>query len=218
MAPLTRCRAEGEHVPGAPDGGIYAQRAAAGLIIAEATMAMACNSAFWSEPGGHSLAGPGRRLAARVVDAFIAKGGRIALQEKYWHGGRACHPLMNHGAPPVAPSAIAITGDEVRTPEGKKPYVGHARCRMTRSPGLSRDFAWPPKMRSLRGLTASKCMAPMAICSMNFCATAPTGGVDLMAATKHRAALMFAALAAVSTVWGPIGSGFGCRCSTASTA
>jgi N-ethylmaleimide reductase len=50
-----------------------------------------------------------------------AAGGRIVLQ--IWHGGRACHPLLNDGAQPVAPSAIAITGDEVHTPQGKQPYV-----------------------------------------------------------------------------------------------
>lgn len=40
-----------------------------------------------------------------------------------WHGGRACHPVLNGGRTPVAPSALAITGDEIHTPEGKKPYV-----------------------------------------------------------------------------------------------
>jgi N-ethylmaleimide reductase len=56
-----------------------------------------------------------------VTDAVHVAGGRIFLQ--IWHGGRACHPLLNAGAQPVAPSAIAITGDEVYTPEGKQPYV-----------------------------------------------------------------------------------------------
>ena len=51
MAPLTRCRAEAGHVPGALMAEYYAQRATAGLIIAEATMAMEGNSAFISEPG-----------------------------------------------------------------------------------------------------------------------------------------------------------------------
>jgi N-ethylmaleimide reductase len=51
MAPLTRCRAEGDHVTGDLMAEYYAQRAGAGLIIAEATMAMAGNSSFQREPG-----------------------------------------------------------------------------------------------------------------------------------------------------------------------
>jgi N-ethylmaleimide reductase len=119
MAPLTRCRAEADHVPGPLMAEYYAQRASAGLIIAEATMAMEGNSSFWMEPGIYSQAQiAGWKL---VTDAVHAKGGQIVLQ--IWHGGRACHPLLNGGLQPVAPSAIPITGDEVHTPEGKKPYV-----------------------------------------------------------------------------------------------
>jgi N-ethylmaleimide reductase len=97
----------------------YRQRASAGLLIAEATMVMEGHSAFWHEPGIHSPAQvEGWRL---TTEAVHAAGGRIVLQ--IWHGGRACHPLLNDGRQPVAPSPIAITGDEVHTPEGKQPYV-----------------------------------------------------------------------------------------------
>ena len=119
MAPLTRSRAEADHVPGALMAEYYAQRASAGLIIAEATMAMEGHSAFIREPGIHSAAQvAGWRL---VTEAVHNAGGRIVLQ--IWHGGRACHPLLNGGRQPVAPSPIAISGDEIHTPEGKKPYV-----------------------------------------------------------------------------------------------
>ena len=119
MAPLTRCRAEADHVPGALMAEYYAQRASAGLIIAEATMVMAGNSAFWMEPGIYSDAQI--KGWKQVTDAVHAAGSKIFLQ--IWHGGRACHPLLNNGAQPVAPSALAILNDEVHTPEGKKPYV-----------------------------------------------------------------------------------------------
>ena len=119
MAPLTRARAEPGHVPGPLMATYYQQRASAGLLIAEATMVMEGNSAFWHEPGIHSAAQvEGWRL---TTEAVHAAGGRIVLQ--IWHGGRACHPLLNDGRQPVAPSPIAITGDEVHTPEGKRPYV-----------------------------------------------------------------------------------------------
>lgn len=119
MAPLTRTRTEQDHNPNDLMATHYAQRASAGLIIAEATMAMEGNSSFWKEPGIYSDA----QIAGwkKVTDAVHAKGGKIFLQ--IWHGGRACHPLLNNGAQPVAPSALAITNDEVHTPEGKKPYV-----------------------------------------------------------------------------------------------
>lgn len=118
MAPLTRARAEAGHIPGDIMAEYYAQRASAGLLIAEATMAMAGQSAFMNEPGIYSA----EQIAGwkKVTDAVHARGGRIVLQ--LWHGGRACHPDLNDGAQPVAPSAIAID-DEVHTPQGKKPYT-----------------------------------------------------------------------------------------------
>jgi len=119
MAPLTRCRADADHIPSALMTEYYAQRASAGLIITEATMAMAGHSAFWMEPGVYSEAQiQGWKT---VTDAVHAAGGKIFIQ--IWHGGRACHPLLNNGAQPVAPSPLAILNDEVHTPEGKKPYV-----------------------------------------------------------------------------------------------
>ena len=119
MAPLTRCRADAAHVPTNLMVDYYAQRASAGLIVAEATMAIEGNSAFGGrEPGIYSAA----QVAAwkKVTDAVHAKGGKIALQ--IWHGGRACHSYFNRGAQPVAPSALRIENDETHTPEGKKPY------------------------------------------------------------------------------------------------
>lgn len=119
MAPLTRCRAGDTHIANDLMAEHYAQRASAGLLIAEATIAMEGHSAFWMEPGIYST----EQVVGwkKVTEAVHAKGGRIFLQ--VWHGGRACHPLLNGGRQPVGASAIAIAGDEVHTPEGKKPYV-----------------------------------------------------------------------------------------------
>ena len=135
MAPLTRCRAGLEHLPNALMAEYYAQRASAGLIIAEATMAVENNSAFWQEPGIYSQAQiDGWRL---VTDAVHAKGGKIFLQ--IWHGGRACHPALNAGKQPVAPSAIAII-DEVHTPEGKLPYTEPRALNDDELPGIIAGF------------------------------------------------------------------------------
>jgi N-ethylmaleimide reductase len=137
MAPLTRCRAEDDHVPGALIAEYYAQRASAGLIIAEATMAMPNQSSFWREPGIHSEA----QVAGwkRATDAVHAAGGRIVLQ--LWHGGRACHPDLNDGAQPVAPSALRIENDQVYTPKGKVDYVVPRVLDDAELPGIVEGFA-----------------------------------------------------------------------------
>ena len=137
MAPLTRCRADANHVPTDIMAEYYAQRASAGLIIAEATMAIEGNSAFGGrEPGIYSEA----QIAAwkKVTDAVHAKGGQIILQ--IWHGGRACHSLLNNGAQPVAPSPLPITNDETHTPQGKKPYETPRMLSDDELPGIVEGF------------------------------------------------------------------------------
>ncbi len=136
MAPLTRCRADAGHIPNALMAQYYTQRASAGLIIAEATMAMEGNSSFWMEPGIYS---PEQIIGWRkITDAVHIAGGRVFLQ--LWHGGRACHPLLNRGVEPVAPSPLAITDDEVHTPEGKKPYVVPRALHDHELPGIIEGF------------------------------------------------------------------------------
>ena len=137
MAPLTRCRADANHVPTDLMVDYYAQRASAGLIVAEATMAIEGNSAFGGrEPGIYCEA----QVAAwrKITDAVHAKGGRIVSQ--LWHGGRACHSLLNNGAQPVAPSPLRIENDETHTPQGKKPYEVPRELRDDELPGIVAGF------------------------------------------------------------------------------
>jgi N-ethylmaleimide reductase len=199
MAPLTRCRAEEEHVPGPLMAEYYSQRASAGLIIAEATMAMACNSAFWMEPGIYSNAQvDGWR---RVTDAVHAKGGLIALQ--IWHGGRACHPLLNNGAVPVAPSAIPITDDEVNTPEGRKPYVTPRELRDDEIPGVVAGFQNAARNAKAAGFDAAEIHGANGYLLDEFLRdgankrTGPYGG-----SVENRARLLFEVLQAAIGVWG----------------
>lgn len=136
MAPLTRVRTEIGHVPGQLMAEYYAQRASAGLLVAEATMTQAGNSAFRFEPGIYS----GEQIAGwkQVTDAVHAKGGLIVLQ--IWHGGRACHPDLNDGRVPVAPSALAITNDMVHTANGKQPYTVPRALNDDELPGIIDGF------------------------------------------------------------------------------
>lgn len=135
MAPLTRCRAGTDHLANDLMAEHYAQRARAGLLIAEATMAMPGCSAFWKEPGVHSDA----QVAGwrRVTEAVHQAGGRIFLQ--IWHGGRACHPALNAGQQPVSSTDRAIQG-EVHTPEGKLPYTAPRRLEDHELPGIVAGF------------------------------------------------------------------------------
>jgi len=136
MAPLTRCRATREHVPTPLMAEHYAQRASAGLLIAEATMIDERYSAFFTEPGIYAAAQiAGWRM---VTDAVHARHGHIFLQ--LWHGGRASHPALNGGHEPVAPSALAITNDQVHTPEGKLNYATPRALADDELPGIVEAF------------------------------------------------------------------------------
>lgn len=103
MAPLTRNRAAAGLVPGPHAAEYYAQRAAAGLIITEATQISPTAQGYQDTPGLYSA----DQIAGwrKVTDAVHAKGGRIFVQ--LWHVGRVSHAdLQPGGAAPVAPSAI----------------------------------------------------------------------------------------------------------------
>ncbi len=132
MAPLTRARAGRTHVPNALMAEYYAQRASAGLLIAEATMVSSEASAFTGEPGIFDDACVAGWKA--VTDAVHAKGGRIALQ--LWHPGRAAHSLLDGGRQPVSSTDRAIQGDTIHTPEGVKPYEAPRRLDVTELPGI----------------------------------------------------------------------------------
>jgi len=119
MAPMTRNRAGPGNAPTALNAAYYAQRASAGLIVSEATQVSPQGLGYPGTPGIHSAEQvAGWKL---VTGAVHAAGGRIYLQ--LWHVGRISHPsLQPGGALPVAPSAIAPTG-QAWTLDGMKPYV-----------------------------------------------------------------------------------------------
>jgi N-ethylmaleimide reductase len=118
MAPMTRSRAGEGNVPQPINAVYYAQRAGAGLIVTEATQISPVAAGYPFTPGIHSEA----QIEGwkRVTDAIHAAGGRVFLQ--LWHVGRVAHPLNTGGLEPVAPSAIAIEGAQMFTPQGPKDY------------------------------------------------------------------------------------------------
>lgn len=118
MAPLTRARSGPERVPNAMMAEYYAQRASAGLIVSEATTISPQANGWVESPGIYTEAMT--EAWKRVTGAVHDRGGKIFLQ--LWHMGRASHSDYHDGNPAVAPSAIAIHGDGIHTPRGKKPY------------------------------------------------------------------------------------------------
>ena len=116
MAPLTRGRSNRDAVPTPIMAEYYAQRAAAGLIISEATgisregLGWPNAPGLWNDPQVE-----GWKL---VTDAVHQAGGRIVAQ--LWHMGRLVHSDLG-GGQPVSSSATTAP-DLAHTYEGKKPY------------------------------------------------------------------------------------------------
>ena len=200
MAPLTRSRTEHDHIPTPLMAEYYRQRASAGLIIAEATMAMEGNSAFWREPGIYSDAQvEGWKLTTAAVHEA---GGKIFLQ--IWHGGRACHPLLNDGKPqPVAPSELKIENDEVQTPEGKQPYAMPRALADEEIPSIIEGFRKAAQNAKAAGFDGVEVHGANGYLLDEFLRdgsnkrTGPYGG-----SIENRARLLLEVIAAVSKVFG----------------
>jgi len=103
MAPLTRNRAAPGLVPGPLAAEYYAQRASAGLIIAEATQVSAQAQGYADTPGCYTDAQV--RGWKEVTNAVHDQGGTMVVQ--LWHTGRVSHTSFQTGCQsPVGPSAI----------------------------------------------------------------------------------------------------------------
>ncbi|MEV5512842.1 alkene reductase [Streptomyces flaveolus] len=118
MAPLTRNRAEADGTPTPLMATYYAQRASAGLIVAEAATPNAVGQTYPNITAIHTA----RHVSGwrRVTDAVrAAGGGGMFLQLQ--HGGRVGHPATS-GLTPVAPSPVPLP-ETIFTPDGHRPAV-----------------------------------------------------------------------------------------------
>lgn len=137
MAPLTRSRANDDRTANELMARYYAQRASAGLLIAEATVVSQQGIGWANSPGIYNDAQ--MESWKQVTQAVHQKQGRIFLQ--LWHTGRASHSYYQiDNQPPVAPSAIAIQGDGVNTPEGKLPHEVPRALETEELPGIVDDY------------------------------------------------------------------------------
>jgi N-ethylmaleimide reductase len=136
MAPLTRSRAGPGNVPTQLNALYYAQRASAGLIIAEATQIAPEGQGYISTPGIHSREQiKGWKCVTKAVHVA---GGHIVVQ--LWHVGRISHPSFQPGgALPVAPSAIKPKGQAFTT-KGFEPIPTPRALETAEIPGLVEQY------------------------------------------------------------------------------
>ncbi|MDE1994920.1 MAG: alkene reductase [Rhizobiaceae bacterium] len=121
MAPLTRMRAgQPGNIPSPMNADYYAQRASrGGLIISEGSQIAPSGQGMPATPGIHEP----EQIAGwkAVTDAVHAKRGRIFLQ--LWHVGRISHSSHQpDGALPIAPSAIAASGNATTASFERVPF------------------------------------------------------------------------------------------------
>ncbi|QCE33768.1 alkene reductase [Acetobacteraceae bacterium] len=136
MAPLTRTRNFPDGVPTPLMAEYYAQRASAGLIIAEATAISLQGYGFLNAPGlwmEEQIEG-----WKKVTEAVHEKGGKIIVQ--IWHGGRVVFPTMSGGQQPVSASATQAPGLG-HIWEGKRPYPKARALEISEIKEITTQFA-----------------------------------------------------------------------------
>jgi 2,4-dienoyl-CoA reductase-like NADH-dependent reductase (Old Yellow Enzyme family) len=118
MAPLTRLRGTSDHIPTPIMVEYYTQRATAGLIISEGIPVDPLGVGYANVPGLWTSA---QTEAWKPITAAIHRaGGHIFAQ--IWHVGRISDPELLNGQLPVAPSAIAASGN-VSHLRPQRPYA-----------------------------------------------------------------------------------------------
>jgi N-ethylmaleimide reductase len=118
MAPMTRSRADMNGIVGDSTQLYYTQRVSAGLIISEA---INISEQAIGSPLTPSIYTPEQVAAWKKVTQSVHDNGGV-IYAQLWHTGRVGHSLLKNSVLPVAPSAIAIEGQQHFTLEGMKDY------------------------------------------------------------------------------------------------
>ena len=199
MAPLTRSRSDDAGVPPAFAADYYAQRATAGLIIAEATnispqaVGYALTPGIWSEAQVASW--------QHVTDAVHRAGGVIFLQ--LWHTGRISHPSLqpDHGLP-VAPSAIKPVG-QAFTKDGMQDHVTPRALATAEIPGIVEDYRHAAENAKRAGFDGVEVHSANNYLLEQFVRDSTNHRTDEYGGSvENRLRFPLAAIAAVIDVWG----------------
>lgn len=135
MAPMTRSRASGNHVPTDLMAEYYGQRASAGLIITEAIAVSLQGCGYPSIPG---LWNDEQTQAWRkITDAVHAKGGKIFAQ--LFHTGRIGHTSLM-GEQPVSATAQKPEGEVMSADYSMQPYETPRALAESELPAIIEQF------------------------------------------------------------------------------
>ena len=213
MAPLTRSRAGKGDVQGVLNAEYYAQRASAGLIIAEATQISQQGKGYAFTPGIYTKEQvAGWRL---ITDAVHAKGGRIF--DQLWHVGRISHPsLQPGGGLPVSASAVTPKG-QAFTEAGFQPFVQPRALETSEIPGLIESYRNAAECAKRAGFDGVEIHAANGYLLEQFLRTHTNQRTDQYGGSiQNRVRLTLEVAAAVVGVWG--GKRVGIRLSPVSPA
>ena len=198
MAPLTRCRASAGRVPNALMAEYYRQRAAAGLILSEATAVAPLGVGYPNTPGIWS---PEQTQGWQPITAAVhAAGGIIFLQ--LWHVGRISDPSYLAGALPVAPSAIAAQGHpSLLRPE--RPFVTPRALATDEIPGIIAAYRQGAVNARAAGFDGVEIHGANGYLLDQFLQDSTNHRTDAYGGpVENRARLMLAVTDAVISVWG----------------
>lgn len=198
FAPLTRARAGAARIPNALMAEYYAQRAAVGLIISEATSVTPMGVGYADTPGIWSAAQvDGWKL---ITGAVHQAGGRIVLQ--LWHVGRISDPQFLNGALPVAPSAIAAAG-HVSLVRPLKPFVTPRALGLEEIPGIIEAYRTGAENARLAGFDGVEIHGANGYLLDQFLQDKTNHRTDIYGGPiENRARLMLEVTDAVISVWG----------------
>ena len=199
MAPMTRTRATEGGVPTELMRDYYVQRSSAGLIVTECTQVSDQGHGIIRAPGLHRRDQvDGWRM---VTDAVHAAGGRIYNQ--LWHSGRASHPDIRGGELPVAPSAIAASG-QFYLPSGPAAFPVPRALATAEIPGIVEDFGRAAQHAKDAGFDGVELHGAFGYLPDQFLQDGSNTRTDRYGGSaQNRARFMLEVLEAMIGVWGP---------------
>lgn len=199
MAPLTRSRAGEQRIPNALMAEYYVQRAAAGLIISEATSVTPMGVGYADTPGLWST----EQVEGwkTVTKAVHNAGGRIFAQ--LWHVGRISHPMFLNGELPVAPSAIKPAG-HVSIVRPITEYVTPRALDIAEIPGIIENYRKAAMNAQMAGFDGVEIHGANGYLLDQFLQDGTNHRNDEYGGSiENRARLLLEATDAAASVWGP---------------
>ncbi len=198
MSAMTRNHSPDE-IPGRLNAEYYAQRATAGLIIAESTAISEQGLGWRNSPGIYSAA---QIEGWRGVTAAVHRaGGRIFLQ--LWHCGRGSHYRARPGNQlPVAPSALQSPGHIV-TPNGREQCSMPRALDLAEIPGVIGQFRQAAANALAAGFDGVEIHAANGYLLDQFLQDATNHRADRYGGSiENRCRLLWEVAEAVTGVWG----------------